>query len=355
MRKNLRFFSVSLLTICLSGFLTFSGLGYTPSTDPNLGKPRVSIDFNKDYYSDFAVVESNAGLLYIYLYDRVTKKQVLSQVLEAGSKPVALSSGDFNNDRYPDLVAADNLGNQVLVFRNQGNGMFDDAISLAAPTGPSDVKTTDLNNDGRTDILVCGKIQPLLRTFLAQSPFAFVEYQDLITETGANSLNIIDINEDGLEDVFVAESDSNIYISQGLLQGVIQPSIIQSPTTGTILQLLLFFFYGYPASYFGVPADPAFVNVIDGDYQVLTLTSCGGYSIYNPSDDAAIIYLSICNSSGSLVTFSDLKNPAMITVSAHKRVNFFSRDLFGSGFNIVPSSSKIKFTTLNQAIEVIAQ
>ncbi|MFO8184177.1 MAG: CRTAC1 family protein, partial [Candidatus Aegiribacteria sp.] len=68
-----------------------------------------------------------------------------------------ITSGDFNNDGYPDLYLGNYSEPGCKLFRNGGDGTFTDVTVSAGVTGHTDTRTVafaDYNNDGWLDIFV---------------------------------------------------------------------------------------------------------------------------------------------------------------------------------------------------------
>lgn len=68
-----------------------------------------------------------------------------------------LTSGDFDNDGYPDLYLGNFSDPGCKLFRNNGDGSFSDVTVSAGVTGHTDTRTVawgDYNNDGWLDIFV---------------------------------------------------------------------------------------------------------------------------------------------------------------------------------------------------------
>jgi hypothetical protein len=68
-----------------------------------------------------------------------------------------ITTGDYNNDGYPDLYLGNTSAPGCKLFRNQGNGTFTDVTAAAGVTGFTDTRTpsfVDYNNDGHLDIYV---------------------------------------------------------------------------------------------------------------------------------------------------------------------------------------------------------
>ena len=124
------------------------------------------LDFNKDGWMDIAVTHMGApGLT---LWRNVEGPDHVSRRFERVKLPLAdcvrgwgLTPIDIDNDGWIDLAAIieTNAGPQLRVFRNRGDGSFEDvsralglaSLHLRAPRG---LIATDLDGDGATDLIV---------------------------------------------------------------------------------------------------------------------------------------------------------------------------------------------------------
>jgi hypothetical protein len=70
-----------------------------------------------------------------------------------GSGPAGLALADMNGDGHLDLVAADDLSNDVGILPGNGDGTFQTETPYAAGVNPVAVAVGDLNGDGRLDII----------------------------------------------------------------------------------------------------------------------------------------------------------------------------------------------------------
>ena len=69
----------------------------------------------------------------------------------------AVSWGDFDHDRFPDLFIS-NQGDEKRLYRNKGDGTFEDVAAKAGITGPKFSFPSwffDYDNDGNLDLFVC--------------------------------------------------------------------------------------------------------------------------------------------------------------------------------------------------------
>lgn len=73
-------------------------------------------------------------------------------------KPIALETGDFNNDGILDVVAVANGRDSVWIFRGIGDGSFAETSAndeyKVDGTGPVSVSVADFNGDGNSDLAV---------------------------------------------------------------------------------------------------------------------------------------------------------------------------------------------------------
>jgi hypothetical protein len=71
-----------------------------------------------------------------------------------GTSPVALTSGDFNNDGVTDLASLDGPAGRLTIELGQGDGTFQTAASYAVGPAPTGLVAADVNGDGRLDLAV---------------------------------------------------------------------------------------------------------------------------------------------------------------------------------------------------------
>src|SRR5690349_11855519 len=67
--------------------------------------------------------------------------------------PQAVALVDLNKDSKPDLLMADNLDDQVMVFLNNGDGSFGSPSPYDTGPGPVAVSTGDFDRDGSVDMV----------------------------------------------------------------------------------------------------------------------------------------------------------------------------------------------------------
>src|ERR1035438_7886668 len=110
-------------------------------------------DFNRDGYSDFAVLDGNEVDIYLNLHNDTYSGPVTYKL---GSNPVYILCHDVNNDGKIDLATANNGSNDVSVLLGKGDGRFDNAKEYPAGSKPNAVAFGGFNRDGKIDLAVGG-------------------------------------------------------------------------------------------------------------------------------------------------------------------------------------------------------
>jgi Bacterial Ig-like domain (group 3)/FG-GAP-like repeat/Fibronectin type III domain len=117
----------------------------------------VAGDFNHDGLADVAAVDAEDGNVWLYLADPTHPGQLLPHTtLSTGGRPLALATGDFNQDGNLDLAAANTASNPISVGILLGDpahpGQFLSPTTYTDPLGDS-FFVSDINGDGVSDIL----------------------------------------------------------------------------------------------------------------------------------------------------------------------------------------------------------
>jgi hypothetical protein len=208
----------------------------------------VAADFNDDGRVDLASANNGPNgnvSLFAGLGNGAFQDPVDNAV---GDAPVATVTGDFNNDGFLDLATANgsldpaSAGQRkgdVSILLGQGNGLFQAQRRIPMNGLPLALVTGDFNNDGFLDLAVL-VAEPAGRgahvsILLGQGNGTFPTAEDVPVPNGSTSLVAGDFNADGRLDLAVAVNDPsnpNGYVTLflGQANGMFQPLL---DNTGT--------------------------------------------------------------------------------------------------------------------------
>ena len=191
----------------------------------------VAADFNKDGNLDLAVVTGP------YYYPGVNVSLgdgagnfAAPITYPAGSGPGALTSGDFNNDGYPDIAVVDLSDGTVSVLINNGNGTFASPVPYAVGNGSGQILTADFNGDGKLDLIVTNAGDGTVSVLLGNGDGTFQTQKASTAQANGYYMAIADFDGDGKMDVAVSQYNSttmDVLLGNG--NGTFQTPI---PTTG---------------------------------------------------------------------------------------------------------------------------
>ena len=186
----------------------FTSYGYTPNLV-------AAGDFNNDSRLDIAVISSDNNYVDILLTYRNHSFSSQTNYTTTGisSDPESIAIADFNNDNRLDIVVANYLTNNIGIFTGHGDGTFSTqtTYSTGSKSGPISAAVGDFNSDRQLDIVVANYVSCNILIFLGSGDGVFSIRTTYSTGSNSHPYRVIvdDFNKDGRLDIVVANYISN--------------------------------------------------------------------------------------------------------------------------------------------------
>jgi hypothetical protein len=178
--------------------------------------PRLAIgDFNGDGKPDLAAsLTSNSGMQYISIaYNSGTHTFSAGPKLNLPNEPAYFVAGDFNRDGYSDFAVLD--GNDVDIYLNRKNGSYSGPISYHVGTNPSFIVQRDLNGDGKPDLIVTNHDSDDVSILLGKGDGTFAAAASYPASAHPNVVTTGDFNRDGKLDLAVGGDSVAVLLGRG--------------------------------------------------------------------------------------------------------------------------------------------
>jgi YVTN family beta-propeller protein len=141
-----------------------------------------------------------------------------------GSLPIAVATGDFNQDGKLDLAVANLNDDTVSVLLGRGDGTFQSQSVYATGSGPTWIATGDFNGDGKLDLAVANFSDSTVSILLGNGDGTFQPQSVYVAGSGPHSIMTADLNGDGKLDLVVANAnDTTVSVLLGNGDGTFQP------------------------------------------------------------------------------------------------------------------------------------
>lgn len=200
-----------IVTVLLSFFLI--GWSVEANYQLNLKDSSTNQLFNQNEEQDYGIspLVTNCNTPFSY-----------ASAVPASTSPLAVASGDFNNDGNPDLAVANNTAGTgtVSIRLNDGRGSFTIPATPEVNVGttPTSVAVGDFNGDGKIDFATAnsGTGQNSVSIRLGNGDGSFTAAADVAVGTGPRVIALGDYNNDGNLDLAVANiTSANVSIRLG--------------------------------------------------------------------------------------------------------------------------------------------
>jgi hypothetical protein len=250
-----------------------------------------------------------------------------------------MASADLDGDGKTDLVAGDNDGSKIVLFKNTGSS---NAISFAGPhelvatSSPEGVAVGDLDGDGQVDIATA-LINNNLAVFKNIGAMQFAPKTDYTPGSfyGSHMLAIGDLNGDGKNDIVVTHGTSpfiTVYLNHVKPEPFITSFTPTIGNTGTTITIDGYNFNNVSSvSFGGTPATSFTVNSPTSITAIVGAGASGSVSVTNNSG------------TGTAQGFVFGNPPIITSLSAAFDTAGASIVISGKNFSLTPDSNIVYF------------
>jgi hypothetical protein len=154
-------------------------------------------------------------------------------IYKTGAVPNSVAVADFNHDGHLDLATA-NLGGDVSVLLNNGDGTFAPPLNIRTGRIPEFLVAGDFNGDGNSDLVVINKLangnDGYLSLLLGKGDGTFQPPVKVLAGQEPHRIAVGDFNGDGNLDVAAVNAIANgtVSVLLGNGDGTFQPPVVSA-------------------------------------------------------------------------------------------------------------------------------
>ncbi len=203
-------------------FVNVANAAHVNFTGP--GRGAVSADFNNDGFQDLYVVNfQKPNKLYLNNGNETFRDATASAGVGFSGASQHAAAIDYDGDEDVDLFVVNNNG-PSLMFRNQGNGKFQNVAGAAGLTGPKKGRAatfSDYDHDGDLDVIITQSAGGnLLFSNVGGGRFNRITNVDLSNADDPTSSGSGDTDNDGDSDVAIGDSDGGADSGDSVFQNL---------------------------------------------------------------------------------------------------------------------------------------
>lgn len=199
-------------------------VNFTPELVANLSKKAYGLtsgDFYNDSYNDIVAGMANGEVILLNNTPGTFSSRVL---FDAGDEAFGLSTADYDNDGDLDLVVGDRTGHVSLYLNDNMSFTFDSII--ATREQPYGMTSGDYDLNGKVDVIVGDRLGQLTRIMNENGTYRSYLFADI--GSFAHGLTTADFDFNGKLDIAALGFDGNVNLFYSRGEGlVMQPLIIE--------------------------------------------------------------------------------------------------------------------------------
>jgi len=169
-------------------------------------------DFDQDGLPDWVVSNRSSETASVYFNDPTSPGSFINRLdLNTGVlNPRSLTVGDFDLQNGPDIAVAGFESNDVVLFQNNGAGLFAVATVLPVGTNPRSVIFSDVDVDGDLDMVTANQGSDDVTLYLNDGTGGFPALTSFPAGTTPRNVVTTDVDLDGKFDLVVINETTNL-------------------------------------------------------------------------------------------------------------------------------------------------
>jgi hypothetical protein len=200
--------------------------------NPNAQTSQI-LDFNSDKLPDLAVLTRD-GKLRLWSGDGTGALSFFSETA-VNSGTTLSSAADLDGDGRIDLILGGRTSMSMVVYRNRGDGTFEELAANPLTSFPTATTLADLNGDGKLDAIAAEYAAGMTSVLLGRGDGTFEPRRPVATGGSSRIVSAADINCDGRLDVAVSHlGNPTVTLLLGRGDGTFEPSMISVAAPGAI-------------------------------------------------------------------------------------------------------------------------
>lgn len=182
----------------------------------------IEADFNNDGIQDLAIANKDENTVSIFIGNLKTENSYQpAKNYTVGNSPISLLSKDFNHDARPDLAVANSTDGTISILFGLGDGTFLPPKTFATNLVIQEMLAVDITGDDTIDLVLHGRkadnLKDDLVVFKNLGDGVFKESSHFQIAFNSSSLVFSDINFDKKPDIFLAnENEGTIFLFKNL-------------------------------------------------------------------------------------------------------------------------------------------